>query len=130
MENSVDGNGSILVIDDDEQVRKLLKQILQPDYDCTLTVSAEEALETLNTKEFDLVLSDINLGGMNGLELVPAILEKNPDTVVIMISGQHTIESAIEAMRVGAFDYVTKPLDLRHVAGALKRALTHHELLK
>lgn len=130
MEDVSQGKATILIVDDDEQIRKLLNQILQSDHDCTIVGSAEEALEILDTRTFDLVLSDINLGRMNGFELVPSILNQNPDTAVVMISGQQTIEYAIEAMRVGAFDYITKPLDVRHVAASVKRALNHHELLK
>lgn len=130
MEDASKGKAAILIVDDDEQIRKLLTQVLQSDHDCTIAGSAEEALEILDAKGFDLVLSDINLGGMTGLELVPGILQKHPDIVVIMISGQQTIDYAVEAMRVGAFDYITKPLDLRHVAAAVRRALNHNELLK
>ncbi len=69
------------------------------------------------------------MSGISGLELVPSVLKQNPDTVVVMISGQQTIDYAIEAMRVGAFDYITKPLDFRHVRAAVRRALAHHNLL-
>ncbi|MFS8084380.1 MAG: putative bifunctional diguanylate cyclase/phosphodiesterase, partial [Acidobacteriota bacterium] len=91
--------------------------------------SAEAALEVLKAVNFDLVISDIQMGGLSGLDLVPRVLAAAPDTVVVMISGQQNIESAIEAMRVGAFDYMTKPLDVRHVRAAVRRALAHHQLL-
>ena len=119
----------ILIIDDDEQVRTLLEELLRDEYECVVVASAEEALAVLNEEDFDLVISDINMGGISGLELVPRVLKDTPDTVVVMISGQQTIDSAIEAMRVGAFDYITKPLDLRHVQAAVRRALAHHQLL-
>ena len=120
----------ILLVDDDEQIRHLLLDLLQDDYHCTEASSAEEALGFLREHEFDIVLSDINLGGMSGLDLVPLILEDNPEAVVVMISGEQTIESAIEALRAGAFDYITKPMDLRHVEAAVKRALRHSRLLQ
>src|SRR5467141_1083812 len=120
---------AILIIDDDEQIRSLLKDLLSPNHDCTSVGSAEEALAILNSINFNLVISDINMGGISGLDLVPRVLEQTPDTVVVMISGQQTIDFAIEAMRAGAFDYITKPLDLRHVETAVKRALAHHQLL-
>ena len=106
---------NILIIDDDEQIRSLLRDLLSPNNDCTTVGSAEEALAILNSINFNLVISDINMGGISGLDLVPRVLEQTPDTVVVMISGQQTIDFAIEAMRAGAFDYITKPLDLRHV---------------
>ncbi len=119
---------TILIIDDVEQIRLLLAELLSM-HECTLAASADEAMALLETRTFDLVLSDINMPGTSGLELVPVILKRSPDTVVVMVSGEQTIETAIEAMRAGAFDYVTKPLDLRHVQAAVDRALTQRDLL-
>src|SRR2546425_295131 len=121
---------TILIIDDDEQIRKLLRQLLCAENECTSVASAEEALAILNTTTFELVISDINMSGISGLDLVPRILAKDADSVVVMISGQQTIDYAIEAMRVGAFDYITKPLDIRHVEAAVRRALSHRKLLR
>ena len=120
---------NILIIDDDAQVRGLLRELLSPNNDCTAVGSAEDALAILRSINFNLVISDINMEGISGLDMVPRVLEQNPDTVVVMISGQQTIDFAIDAMRAGAFDYITKPLDLRHVETAVSRALAHHELL-
>jgi diguanylate cyclase (GGDEF)-like protein len=120
---------SILIIDDDEQIRELLEAFLGENYDCTRARSAEEALDVLKTIKFDLVISDINMGGISGLDLVPYVLKENPETVVVMVSGQQNIESAIAAMRAGAFDYITKPLDIYHVEAAVRRALVHQKLL-
>ena len=129
MERDKPDKPSILIIDDDEQIRSLLKTLLDGRFDCVDVGSAEEALSVLGTMSFNLVISDIQMGGLSGLDLVPRVLERAPETVVVMISGQQTIESAIEAMRVGAFDYVTKPLDIRHVEAAIGRALEHQRLL-
>lgn len=118
----------ILIADDEAQIREMLHELLGEDYECAEVSSAEEALAVLNTESFDLVLSDIMMGGITGLEMVPQVLQLSPDTVVIMISGEQNIESAIQALRAGAFDYITKPFDLRHVEAAVKRALEHHEL--
>ena len=120
----------ILIIDDDDQIRRLLFDLLSERYQCKEVSSAEDALLVLAQESFDLVVSDINMGGMSGLELVPHVKSLSADNVVLMISGQSTIESAIEAMRVGAFDYVMKPLDIRHVEAAVERALQHACLLK
>src|SRR6266852_3740337 len=121
---------TILIIDDDEQIRKLLKQLLGAESECTTVGSAEEALGVLDTATFDLVISDINMSGISGLDLVPRILAKDADSVVVMISGRQTIDYAIEAMRVGAFDYITKPLDIHHIEAAVRRALSHRQLLR
>jgi len=120
----------ILVVDDDEQIRNLLRELLGTDHECLVAGSFEEALAVLQTRSFDLVLCDINLGASSGLDLVPRILEQALETVVIMISGQQSIDFAIEAMRVGAFDYITKPLDVRDVLAVVHRALNHHKLLQ
>jgi diguanylate cyclase (GGDEF)-like protein len=121
---------NVLIIDDQEQIRNLLVAVLGGLYSCQTAGSAEEALDALAHNTFDLVVSDIDMGGMTGLELVPRVHSISPDTVVVMISGNQDIETAIEAMRVGAFDYVTKPIDLRHVEAAVERALHHCNLLK
>ena len=127
--NNPQDKPSILIIDDDEQILGLLTETLKDRFFCTSVDSAEKALAVLAKMEFSLVVSDINMSGISGLELVPRISQMAPDTVVVMISGQQAIESAIEAMRVGAYDYITKPLDIRHVRAAVERAMTHHELL-
>jgi diguanylate cyclase (GGDEF)-like protein len=127
--NNAEQRPSILIIDDDEQIRGLLVELLYANNDCTSVASAEEALSILAEEEFDLVISDINMPGISGLDLLPHVHNAWPDTTVIMISGQQTIESAIEAIRGGAFDYIMKPPDLNHVEAAVGRALHHHNLL-
>jgi diguanylate cyclase (GGDEF)-like protein len=121
---------AILIIDDDAPIRQLLMEVLKDSYVCREAESAEQALAALARDNFDLVISDIKMGGMSGLELVPQVHSIAPDCVVLMISGQNNIESAIEAMRAGAFDYITKPLDIHLVEAAVRRATNHHTLLQ
>ena len=118
----------VLIADDEPEIRNVLSDLLSPSHDCTAVGSAEEALASLCECGHDLVISDIMMGGMSGLEMIPRVLEVSPDTVVIMISGVQTVESAIEALRAGAFDYVMKPFDLQHVEAAVARALEHQRL--
>jgi diguanylate cyclase (GGDEF)-like protein len=120
----------VLIIDDEEQIRNLLIDLLSESYQCSDAGSAEEALAALANTTFDLVISDIDMGGMSGLELVPRVHSLSPDTVVVMVSGNQDIEFAIRALRVGAFDYISKPLDLRHVEASVERALNHYNVLK
>src|SRR6187549_1191993 len=120
----------VLIIDDEEQIRSLLIDVLGDTYQCSDAGSAEEALAALANTTFDLVISDIDMGGMSGLELVPRVHSLSPDTVVVMVSGNQDIEFAIRALRVGAFDYITKPIDIRHVEASVERALKHADLLK
>ena len=129
MEPAENQKPTILIIDDEEQIRSLLIDLLGDTYHCSDAGSAEEALAALSKNTFDLVISDIDMGGMSGLELVPRVHSLAPDTVVVMISGNHDIEFAIKALRVGAFDYISKPIDLRHVEASVERALNHHSLL-
>jgi putative nucleotidyltransferase with HDIG domain len=119
----------ILIVDDEREITEILSDLLSTNFECETAGSAEEALDRLRRNDFPLVISDITMPGMSGLEMVPHVKRISPDTVVVMISGLQTVESAIEAMRLGAFDYVMKPFDLRQVEAVVKRALEHHELI-
>lgn len=120
----------LLIIDDEPSVLSVLSTLLGPVHDCKTANNAAEAIECLKEDNFDLVLSDIMMPGMTGLELLAEITKLSPDSVVILISGNLSIQSAIEAMRRGAFDYVTKPFNLSDVETAVSRALRHRSLLK
>jgi putative nucleotidyltransferase with HDIG domain len=128
MSKTLGRRARVLVADDETEIRHVLYDLLSPLYDCDAVASAEEAVERLREGAYDLVISDIMMGGMSGLELIPRVGELSPDTVVIMISGVQTVESAIGALRAGAFDYVMKPFDLHHVEAAVGRALEHYFL--
>jgi response regulator RpfG family c-di-GMP phosphodiesterase len=126
-----DSKARLLIVDDEPEVRSVLHDFLCETHHCIVAGCAEEALALLYTGErFDLIVSDIAMSGMSGLELIPHALSLTPETVIIMISGTQTIENAIEALRAGAFDYIMKPFDLAHVEMAVQRALTHHGLLE
>ena len=129
MDSADKHDAHILIVDDEPVVRNMMRSMLCKSYKCTAVGSAEEALLLLQTEKYELVISDINMGGMSGLEMIPQARARAPDTVIMMISGEQTIESAIEAMRVGAFDYIQKPFDFQHVEAAVRRALEHHTLL-
>jgi cyclic di-GMP phosphodiesterase len=120
----------ILIIDDEPSVLSVLYALLNRTHDCKTATSAVEAIEYLKEETYDLVLSDIMMPGMSGLELLAEITRRSRDTVVILISGNLNIQSAIEALRRGAFDYVTKPFNLSDVETAVARGLRHHWLLK
>lgn len=127
---SADKNSAnILIVDDEPEIRKIVRGILSESYKYQEANSAEEALSLLRVEKFDLVISDIKMDGMSGLEMIPQVRAIAPDTVIMMISGEQTIESAIEALRGGAFDYIMKPFDFQHVEAAVRRALEHHSLL-
>lgn len=119
----------ILIVDDEPEITEILSDLLSAEHDCTTAGSAEDALERLAEREFHLVISDITMPGMSGLEMLPCAKSVSPNTVVVMISGMQTVESAIDALRLGGFDYLMKPFDLRQVEAVVKRALEHHDLI-
>lgn len=119
----------ILIVDDEVEITEILADLLSDDYQCVKAASAEQALDLLGHNQFQLVISDITMPGMSGLDMIPHVKELSPETVVVMISGMQTVESAIGALRLGAFDYLMKPFDLRQVEAVVKRALEHYELV-
>src|SRR5437667_5163983 len=101
----------VLIVDDEPEIRDVLCELLGMEYDCSAVPCAEDAVSLVGTERFGLIISDITMGEMSGLEMIPHILKSSPETVVVMISGMQTVESAIEALRVGAFAYIMKPFD-------------------
>jgi len=120
---------SILIVDDEPEITAILSDLFYGKYDCTTAGSAEEALDRLAGGNYELIVSDITMPGMSGLDMIPHVRSNSPNTVVVMISGMQTVESAIEALRLGAFDYVMKPFDLRQVEAVVTRALEHQNLI-
>ena len=95
MKDAADQKANILIVDDESLVRNLLRDILSENYICTTAESAEQALSILKEQSFNLVLSDINMGKMTGIELISEVYASSPDTVVMMISGTQAIDAAI-----------------------------------
>ncbi|GIU81492.1 MAG: hypothetical protein KatS3mg006_0556 [Pyrinomonadaceae bacterium] len=119
----------VLIVDDEEVVCSLLKDVLGEKYQCIATNSASDALKLLEESEFDLLICDIGLEGVSGIEIAKEAKSKFPELVIVIISGKGDIESAIEAIRVGAFDYIKKPFDLESVESVAERAMKHRRLL-
>jgi DNA-binding NtrC family response regulator len=123
--------GSILVVDDEKAQREILDTILQKEGYLIATVpGAREALERLGHEEFDLILTDLKMQGMSGMELLEKVLTVNPQQCVVMMTAHGTIDSAVEAMKKGAFDYLEKPLDREDLLITIQRALEHVTLLR
>src|SRR5260370_21824294 len=118
----------LLIVDDETEVRSVLRDLLSVTYHCAEAPSAEEALARLRQEEFELVISDITMSGMSGLEMIPHVKTISPDTVIVMISGMQTIESAINALRLGAFEYLINPLAPPPAAAAVCRGVESTEL--
>lgn len=121
----------ILVVDDEQSIRYVLREILEEEkYEVQDAQNGEEAYELLQNNSFDVVLSDIKMPKMDGLALLDKILEEGIDTQVIMISAHGTIETAVDATKKGAFDFIEKPPDLNRVLLAIRNALDKTELVK
>ncbi|MFZ3208598.1 MAG: sigma-54 dependent transcriptional regulator [Geobacteraceae bacterium] len=118
--------GSILVVDDEKGQREILNTILLKEgYRIVDVPGAREALEQLENKEFDLILTDLKMQGMSGMELLDRILDGNPSQCVVMMTAHGTVDSAVEAMKKGAFDYLEKPLERDELLLTLRRAFEH-----
>ena len=113
----------ILVVDDDEVIRDTLYELLSQQYLCQTAETAEQALARLEVATYDVVLTDISMPGLSGLELLGQVRQKYPDTPVIIISGISDKEHAQGLIRLGAFEYLLKPFRLEVVEKSVKRAL-------
>ncbi len=123
--------GHILVVDDEKGQRDILHAILQKEgYGITTVSGAREAIEQLEREEFDVVLTDLKMKGLSGLELLDHVIERNPQQCVLIMTAHGTIDSAVEAMKKGAFDYLEKPLDREDLLLTLQRAVDHVKLLR
>ncbi len=119
----------VLVVDDDENIRDTLYELLSEEFRCQTAETAEKALARLDAESYDVVLTDISMPGLSGLELLGHIRQKYPDTPVIVISGISDQEYAQGMIRLGAFDYLLKPFSLEAVMKSVKRALDHRRQL-
>jgi putative nucleotidyltransferase with HDIG domain len=118
---------NLLVIDDEEAVREALYWSLAGEgYNITLTQNGQEGLKCVQKEEFDLVLTDLRMPKMGGLEFLKALKRRAPYTSVIIITGYGDMESAIEAMRLGASDYITKPFTPEEVRWRVNEILEDH----
>ena len=120
----------ILVVDDDQLVNEFVDETLtRAGYDVTSAMSGEDAIELIEIEDFDLILSDVRMPRMNGIELLKQIKRiASPSTIVIMITAYGTVKNAVEAMRIGAFDYVLKPFSPDELELTVKRALRFQDL--
>lgn len=119
----------ILVVDDDETIRDTLYDVLSAEHDCQIAQSAEQALARLEIESYDVVLTDISMPGLSGLELLGHVRQKYPDTPVIIISGISDQEHARGLIRLGAFEYLLKPFRIEVVEKSVRRALDHRRRL-
>jgi putative two-component system response regulator len=121
--------GVILLVDDEAMIRQLLSQKLSSEgYRCEQAANAEQALEKLEKDSIELVILDIKMPGKSGVQLLPEIKAKYPDTAVIMATAVDDASIAINCMKAGAYDYLTKPFNLEEVGFSVTRALERRRL--
>lgn len=120
---------TILIAEDNDLSRENLAELLSEDgYEVTAVRDGKEAMDAFPCDKYDLVITDMKMPHVDGLQLLQFIKEINPENIVIMITGHATVDSAVDAMRMGAFDYITKPLKADLVTLTVKRALSHAKL--
>lgn len=114
---------TILIVDDDKMTRQTLSLALQDSYQTILAKDGKTALTVLREEEIDVVLSDLFMPGMNGIELLEEINRLPEKPPVIFITGQGTVETAVQAMKLGAYDYVTKPVNIDRLCLTIEKTL-------
>src|SRR5919201_1502060 len=119
----------VLVVDDEESVVVTIKAILQLDgYEVSTTTSGETAKQLVHDTEFDLVLTDLRLEDGDGLDVLKAVREWHPETVTIMLTGYASLESAIQSLRAGAYDYLVKPSEVEELRNTVARGIERRRL--
>jgi DNA-binding NtrC family response regulator len=120
----------ILVVDDEMIVCESCKRILEEDgYDVEIALSGKEAFEKMRANPFDIVITDLKMPGIDGMEVLRTFRAEYPDAIIIMITGFSTVETAVEAMKLGAFDYIPKPFTPDEVSIVVKKAIEKKSLL-
>jgi len=123
----------ILIIEDEESIRRVLNKVLIQDdksYSITEAVDGLDGISKINSRKFDLILCDIKMPKKDGMEVLKHILTECPNTPTIMISGHGDLETAVESMRLGAFDYISKPPDLNRLLNSVRSALLNKNFVK
>ncbi len=120
---------TILVVDDEASIRRTLREILEyEDFEVDEAVDGEEALTAIQENAYDLVLLDVKMPKIDGMEVLEEIAEQATELPVVMISGHGTIETAVEATKLGAYDFIEKPPDLNRLLVTVRNAMDHGEL--
>ena len=116
--------GKILIIEDEKRLRTNLQLLLTgEDYTVTTAADGREAFQCLQQEQFDIIITDIMMGEVNGFQVMEYIVAHAPDTLVIVITGYASTESAVEALRKGAYDYIAKPFEIDMILISLARAM-------
>jgi len=115
--------GTILIVDDEKHTREGLRQSLQDDFDVYTASNVEEALKVLAADQIDLVLTDLRLGGEDGMALIERILQQPRPPICMLMTAYGSIATAVDAMKRGAYDFVTKPVNIDEHVLKIARAI-------
>ena len=119
----------ILVADDLAENRELIREALaSPEYEFSEAENASQALQIMRNQPADLVISDVKMPGISGVDLLKEVRREHPKTIVILVTAFGTVEGAVAAMKAGAQDFITRPLDIGELRLIVKRALEHDDL--
>jgi DNA-binding NtrC family response regulator len=122
---------TILVVDDEKNIRSGLAKALSLDgYDVEQAEDGQEAMKAMVKNEIDLIIADLRMPKMSGDELLKKVVSAYPTVPVIILTGHGTVDNAVEAMRNGAYDFLTKPVNLERLSLLVKRALGRRELAR
>src|SRR5437868_15087091 len=120
---------NLLIVDDERAIREVCREVAQSlGFNAVVADSAEHAYRLLDAQNIDVVLLDLKLPGVGGLEALHQIKERRPDAVVVVVTGYGTVQSAVQAMKNGAYDYVTKPFSMDELKLLLEKVSTHLRL--
>jgi len=118
----------LLVDDEDDFRRTVAKRLMKRGIDTKQAASGEECLEILKKNRVDVVVLDVKMPGMDGIETLHHIKKKHPKTEVIMLTGHATTQDGVDGIKTGAFDYLSKPIELEHLLGKIRQA--HEKLVR
>ena len=121
--NSMNGKANILIVDDELGPRESLRMILSPYYSVHTAERGGEAIELLSNVPVDLVTLDLKMPSISGIKLLEKVKQHDPDIEAIIITGYGSLDTAVDGLRMGAFDYVSKPFDVNHILSQVSRAL-------
>lgn len=120
---------SVLVVDDEDSIRQALERFAtRLGYRAVMARDGVTALERVAQNRFELMLCDVRMPGVSGVELVPRVLERDPDVAILMLTAVDEPRTAVECLKLGAYDYLIKPVDLDELELAMRRALRRRQL--
>ena len=123
------GNENIILIDDSPEIRENLSDSLRAEgYDVDTSSDGAEGISRIENKFYDIILTDLKMPGVDGMEVLKYVKENSPDSICIVLTGYGTIKNAVEAIKLGSFDYLTKPVKLEEIRITIQRALEHRNL--